>query len=393
MKALQRATIIRTPRANRSGKQLRILLAMRWYRRHLHEGVAAYCREQGWALDSLDHSPDLRNASLWDGIIVLHQSVEGFQSLFRKGVPVVTLAMNDRGQFRLPCVCQDQQAIGAMGSRHFLERGFRRLVFCGYRDAISHARFSGLRAEAKNHQVSAREICLPHRTPAAAGSEFLTCWLSSRLLEEKPPFAVMAAHDLLGIAVMDACRAADLKIPQQVAVLGVDNEEIVWECSQVPLSSVDNNLFLHGYEAAKLLGHIMLGMEPPMDPVVIKPRRVITRSSSDTIVAQEPRLAQILEYLHDQAHDPAVNVNALAARFGLSRRAVGELFTVAKLRPPMQVLHEVRLRKACFHLQETALSVNEVAKLSGFASARSFCRFFRKMKGSSPETWRQTAHG
>ena len=203
----------------------------------------------------------------------------------------------------------------------------------------------------------------------------------------------MAAHDLLGIAVMDACRAADLKIPQQVAVLGVDNEEIVWECSQVPLSSVDNNLFLHGYEAAKLLGHIMLGMEPPMDPVVIKPRRVITRSSSDTIVAQEPRLAQILEYLHDQAHDPAVNVNALAARFGLSRRAVGELFTVAKLRPPMQVLHEVRLRKACFHLQETALSVNEVAKLSGFASARSFCRFFRKMKGSSPETWRQTAHG
>lgn len=391
MKAPKHASGLRTSPGEPDGKPLRLLLAMRWYRRHLHEGAAACCREQGWALDSLDHSPDLHAASLWDGIIVLHQSVEGFQGLFRKGVPVVTLAMNERGQFRLPCVCQDQHAIGAMGAQHLLEQGFRRLLFCGYRDAISHARFAGLRAEARKHQVSAHEICLPHRTPAAAGPEFLMRWLSSRLLKERPPFAVMAAHDLLGITVMDACRTAGLKTPEQVAVLGVDNEEIICECAQVPLSSVDNNLFRQGYEAAKLLGGMVRGIELPEEPVLVPPRRVIVRSSSDTIAAPEPRLAQILQYLHDQADDPEVNVNGVSARFGFSRRALGELFAQAGLKPPGQVLHEVRLRKACFHLEETSLSVNEVARRCGFASARSFCRFFRKLKGSSPETWRQTA--
>jgi LacI family transcriptional regulator len=374
-----------------SEKQFRILLAMRWYRRHLHEGVAAHCREQGWALDSLDHSPDLHHANLWDGIILLHQSVKEFQDLLRKGVPVVTLAMNDRGRFQLPCVCQDQQAIGAMGGRHFMERGFARVLFCGYHDAISHARFQGLRAEAKKHGMSVREISLPHRTPSAAGSEFLSGWLSTRLLQEKPPFAVMTAHDLLGIAVLDACRAAGLKTPKQVAILGVDNEEIICDCSRVSLSSIDNNLFLHGYEAARMLGNLMLGREVAKSPVKIQPRRVITRSSSDTIAARNPRLAQILEHVHEKASDAGMNVKSVSALFGLSRRTLGELFHQARLGPPGQVIREVRLRKACFHLQESSLPVNEVAKICGFASARSFCRFFRQMKGSSPGIWRQSA--
>jgi LacI family transcriptional regulator len=372
-------------------KQVRVLLAMTWYRRHLHEGVAAFCRERRWALDSLDYSPDLENANLWDGIILLHQSVPALQKFLKKGVPIITLAMDEIGRLQTPAVCQDQEAIGTMGARHLLERGFRRLLFCGYRDAISHARFLGLRAESEQQHASYREICLPHRTPTSEESDYILRWVAAHLLEEKPPFAVMAAHDLLGVTVIDASLNAGLKVPEQVAVLGVDNEEIICDCAQVPLSSVDNSLFLQGYEAAKLLFQILQGETPPAKPVMVPPRLVVIRASTDTIAAQDARLAQILQHIHNQLHDTDVCVKGICARFGLSRHSLGELFSRANLKPPGHVIHEVRLRRACVQLAEGPTPINEVAKRCGFSSARSFCRFFRKMKGSSPESWRQQA--
>lgn len=379
----------RPVRSGKPKRQLRILLAMVYYRRHLHEGVAAYCREHGWALDSLDHSPNLRASNLWDGIIVLHPELPELRLLFRKRVPVVTLANNERGQMQNPCVCQDQCAIGAMGAQHLLERGFRRLLFCGYRDAVSKERFQGFRLEAIKQGASVKEITLSHRTPRAAGSDSVFEWLSVHLLREQPPFAVMACHDLLGVTVLDACRLAELKVPEQVAVIGVDNEEIICECAETPLSSVDNNLFLHGYTAAELLGDIILGDKTSDASVVIPPRRVVVRSSSDTIATKETRLAQILQYLHNAVHNPDFSVKEISNHFGLSRRALGHLFLKAGLQPPGRVLHEVRLRQACFHLEATDNSVNEVARDSGFGSARSFCRYFRKMKGCSPTAWRE----
>jgi len=374
-------------------QQFRILLAMKWYRRHLHEGVAAYCKKQGWALDSLDHSPDLQRSNLWEGIIIIHHSVPEFKTFLHKGIPVVTLAMDAKGQMREPCVCQNQRAIGTMGARHLLERGFRTLIFCGYWDAISHQRFAGFRDEAERQEVAVEQICLPHRTPKAAGPEFIIQWLSKQMQKQSPPFGVMAAHDLLGITVMDACRLAGLKIPEQVAVVGVDNEEIICECAQTPLSSVDNNLYLQGYTAAQLLGQLMNGGRPPDAPVVIQPRRVAVRASSDTIAAEDPKIAQILQYMHEQVHNPDISVKALARRFGISRGTLLNMFAKARLRAPARVIKDIRLRQACYQLEHTDNTINEVAQQSGFSSTRSFCRFFRQMKAASPEEWRQTNKG
>jgi len=374
-------------------QQFRILLAMRWYRRHLHEGVAAYCKEQGWALDSLDHSPDLQSSKLWEGIIIIHHNVPELKTFLHKGVPVVTLAMDEFGHLRLPSVCQDQRAVGAMGAKHLLERGFRNLAFCGYRDAISHQRFAGFRDEAQRQEAVIEEICLPHRSPRAAGPEFVVQWLAARLLKKTPPLGVMAAHDLLGIKVMDACRLAGLRIPEQAAVIGVDNEEIICECAKTPLSSVDNNLFLHGYAAAQLLGKLMNGDKSPEAPVVIQPRRVVVRASSDTIATEEPRIAQILQYMHEQVHNSEISVKSLGQRFGISRGTLLTLFSKAGLRAPARVIKEVRLRQACYQLEHTNKSINEVARQSGFSSTRSFCRLFRQMKAASPEEWRKTSKG
>jgi LacI family transcriptional regulator len=377
--------------ASRSGSRFRILLAMIYYRRHLHEGVAAYCREHGWALDSLDHSPNLRTSNLWDGIIVLHPELPDLKLFFRKGVPVVTLALDERGQMQTPCVYQDHPAIGTMGARHLLERGFRRLLFCGYRDVVSRQRFEGFRREAERHQATVKAIFLSHRTSRATGQNGIFGWLSVHFLRERPPFAIMAAHDLLGLTVMDACQMAGLKIPEQVAVVGVDNEEIICECANIPLSSVDNNLFLHGYTAAELLGQVISGEKSSGASVVIPPRRVIIRSSSDIIATRDSRLSGILQYLHDQEHNSSISVKDISSRFGLSRRALTDLFLKAGLQAPGSVIREVRLRQACFLLEESDNTVNEVARQTGFSSARSFCRFFRNKKGCSPAAWRQKA--
>ena len=362
---------------------------MRYYRRRLHEGVAAFCRAQRWVLDSLDHSPDLNQANQWDGIILLHQRVPELQDLLRKQTPLVTLAMDESGGIRPPAVLQDHAAIGALGARHLLERGFRRLVFCGYEDAISHARYRGMRAEAQKQGAAYREVSLPHRAPATGGSDFIHQWLGAHLLGEATPFAVLAAHDLLGVTVMDACHAAGLKLPEEVSVLGVDNEEIICDCACVPLSSVDNNLFQHGYEAASLLGKLMRGEAPPDQPRLIAPRRVVVRASTDTIAAENPQLAAILQHLHEHLDDPNLSVKTLCLRSGLSRRTLEMLFSEAQLKPPGQVIHEVRLRRACALLADGDQTVQQIATACGFASPGSFGRYFRQVKGASPEAWRR----
>lgn len=363
---------------------------MHFYRRKLHEGVAACCRERGWILDSYDHSPDLSPANQWDGIILLHQSVPELQGFLKKGVPVVTLAMDDAGAIQLPAVIQDQAAIGAMGVGHLLERGFKRLVFCGFNDAISHARFRGARAAAIRHGSTVHEVCVPHRAPKSKGASYLYEWLRDHLLSQPPPFGVLAAHDLLGVTVLDACARAGLKVPAQVAVAGVDNDELVCDCAPIPLSSVDNDLFQHGYEAARFLGEIVGGKSGPR-PLLIQPRRVIVRASTDTIAAQDGQLAAILQTLHERAGDPFLTVKSICEDFKLSRRALWEMFVQAKLAPPGQLIHDMRLRKACVKLAEGGQTIQQIARACGFGSPRSFGRYFRQVKGASPEQWRQSA--
>jgi LacI family transcriptional regulator len=214
-------------------------------------------------------------------------------------------------------------------------------------------------------------------------------WLVAQLRKERTPFAILSAHDLLGITVLDACQEAGLDIPREAAVLGIDNEQIICECAPVPLSSVDNNLFEHGYQAARLLDTIIQGAKPSVSPVLIPPRRVVTRASTDTIAASEPQLSHILQYIHEHLEDPSVMVKELCGKFVISRRTLDALFTEAKLGPPGQVIHEARLRRACAELTYGSKTVNEVAVHCGFASARNFCRYFRKMKGTSPRAWRE----
>lgn len=360
---------------------------MHFYRRRLHEGVAAYCRERRWILDSYDHSPDLNSSNQWDGIIVLHYKIPQFQRYLKTGAPVVTLATDERGAFRAPCVFQDHEAIGAMGASHLLERGFKRLFFCGYDDAVSHARFRGMAAEAAKQDVKVREICLRHESPLHGRGHPVSEGLSHRLLRAKTPFGVLAAHDLLASQVLDACCATGLEVPEQVAVLGVDNDEMICDCAAVPLSSVDNNLFRHGYDAAKLLGAMIEGSSDARR-LLVPPCGVVVRASSDTIASENPRLAQILQFIHARFADPNLSVKDLCHRFGLSRSKLWEVCAEAKLPPPGKLIHDVRLRRACLALTDTEWKIEDISVKSGFASARTFRRYFRKMKGSSPETWR-----
>jgi LacI family transcriptional regulator len=246
-----------------------------------------------------------------------------------------------------------------------------------------------MRAEAQKQGAAHREISLPHRPPASGGSDFIHQWLGAHLLGEATPFAVLAAHDLLGVTVMDACHAAGLKLPEEVSVLGVDNEEIICDCASVPLSSVDNNLFQHGYEAASLLGKLIRGEAPPDRPRLIAPRRVVVRASSDTIAAENPQLAAILQHLHEHLDDPNLSVKTLCLRSGFSRRKLEMRFSEAKLKPPGQVIHEVRLRRACALLTDGDQTVQQIATACGFASPGTFCRYFRQVKGTSPEAWRR----
>jgi LacI family transcriptional regulator len=122
---------------------------------------------------------------------------------------------------------------------------------------------------------------------------------------------------------------------------------------------------------------------------LIQPQRVVVRASTDTIAAENPGLAEILQHIHEQVGDPWITVKELCIRFNLSRHALEALFRVGKLNPPGRLIHDVRLRRAFVQLAHSSMSIQQIASDCGFGSSRSFCRRFRQTAGASPEVWRK----
>ena len=291
-------------------------------------------------------------------------------------------------------VVTDSAAVAGMAAEHLLGCGFRHFGFCGYRNTSWSAARRDVFAmkirqagfEVRVHEV--REVrpdgVAQHEKKAR---ESIVRWLRS----VTRPIGLMACNDDLGKEIVEACRQAGLRVPDDVAIIGADNDEVVCGLSNPPLSSVAINFERAGYEAADVLDHLMRGARRVPERIMVRASHVVPRQSTDILAVEDAGLAKALRFIRDHARSGAT-VEATAAAAGLSRRVLEKRFRKYLKHSALEEIRRVRTDQIARMLVETELPVSQIAETLGFEDVQHVARYFRAGKGLSPLAYRKM-HG
>ena len=304
------------------------------------------------------------------------------------GVPIVyTSPMSDIG-YCTPCVVPDDRAIGRLMAEYFLNLGFRNFAFYTIADGYP---FLQLREASFTETISTagyscnviREKAVFTKNRYAELANRLQAWL--RALPK--PIAVGACFDGFAAELICQCREIGLRVPEEVAFLGVYNKTTTCLATNPPLSSVDVNLPECGYRASLLLERLMAGEKAPTKPIFIPPTGIVVRGSSDTIMIDDPDVAQWVHYI--RAHlDEGITVQQLADHANISLRSLQMRFKKALQHSPGEEIRRIRIDKASELLRETNLSMIQIAQACGFSNQTSFGTTFKRIVGQTPTEYR-----
>ncbi|MBP7937362.1 MAG: DNA-binding transcriptional regulator [Phycisphaerae bacterium] len=372
----------------------------RAYGRGLLRGIARYNRERGrWhtyfephGLD--DPPPAWLRGWKGDGVIARIDNRRMARALLALGKPVVNLRGTVPG-LPFPFLGADNEAVARMGTDHLLERGFIHFGFCGfargYHPGLDH------RGECFQRLIEAAgHRCGLYQQPRSPGGRSrlenehrrLARWIRSL----PKPVGIMAANDDRGLAVLNACRRIAVKVPYQVAVLGVDNDEYLCGLSIPMLSSIDINSEETGYKAAALLDRMMSGRKPPRRMPEIRPSAVVARQSTDVLATDDRRVIQALEFIRQNARRP-ISSRDVARFVGVSRAALGPRFKSVTHRTVGQEIRRVRLDLAKDLLARSNMPIKRIAIETGFSAVQYLTRVFQAATGQTPASFRRSQSG
>jgi LacI family transcriptional regulator len=367
--------------------------------RQVFRGVSRYARIAGdWRLrlhvarkpgePVLPEDDDLKV----DGVIGHFTRRWQVEALLARGVPFVNVS-NLLFAPAWPVVTQDDDAVGSLAAQHFLDRGFRRFAFvtdvqaarsfCQRGVAFSETvRAAGFACSTYPDQAGLR-IGPPAQSDDSAALER---WL----MLQPTPLAIFAHNDTRAVQVLRACWAIGRLVPDQVAVLGVDNDDVLCELAQVSLSSVALGTFRVGYAAAELLDALMRDPDrpPPQTSKVVAPEGVVTRRSSDVLAVEDADVAAALRFIRERAGS-MLEVDDVCSAVAVSRRRLERRFRETIGRTPHEEIQRAHVERAQRLLAETDLPLSRIASASGFSSLRRLNAVFGPLTGSTPAAYRR----
>lgn len=365
----------------------------RTYGRDLLDGVRRYMdRHARWSvyaeLRSLD-SPAPPWLADWkgDGILARSSSQEMLDTIRDLNVPSVELRAT-RLKHTFPFVGVDNTALGQLAAEHLLDKGLRH--FGVY--ALTTESFFEERRDSFVAAIDARGFSCAHITQEP-GREQPSEWsrqqaaLVDWVRTLPKPCGVMACTDQLGFWLLEACRAAGVAVPEEVAVLGVENDDTLASISSPPLSSVRLNGATIGYEAAALLDRMMNGEAAPAEPVLIAPKTLVARQSTDVVAVDDPELAAALRFIRENAVE-GIRIPDVLEHVSLSRSSLERRMKQTLGRSPREEIERVKLEHARRLIESTDFTLAEIALRSGFEQPQRFSERFRAVHGVSPSEWK-----
>lgn len=364
------------------------------YARGLLRGISAYVREhESWSVFLPEyergHEPP-RWFRTWQGHGIIArienpQIARVVKSLKR---PVVDVSAA-RAVPGVPWVETDDAAVAKMGYEHLRERGFRQFGFCG----DPRFNWSNWRGE---------------QFAALAAADNCPCFLyQSRILRGKPlawtrelqalcrwvrglpkPIGILACYDFKAQQLLDACRSEGIAVPEEIAVVGVDNDDLVCDLCEPRLSSIILNPFQAGYTAAQLLDRLMAGDTEQPETHLVPPIGVETRPSSSTFAVDDRLVSSALQFIRQHFRD-GITVADVARAVKASRRALDCRFVAALGRTPHAEIARLRIERVKQLLLETDLPLGVIADRAGFSYVESLSVAFRQAVGMPPGQFRR----
>lgn len=365
------------------------------YARGLLEGIAAFMRERRtWAIDLSEHE---RGASdpAWlrdwkgDGIIARIENPVIAAAVAGRKLPTVDLSAA-RLLVDVPCVETDNKAIAELGVSHLVDRGFRRLGFCGlnaYKWSVD--RMEHFASAAKSRGCECHLHVLRKQTVRAADwlvdQQDLAKWVAKL----PKPIGIMACYDPRGRQVLDACRAVCARVPDDVAVVGVDNDAVLCDLADPPLSSIAPDAHRTGYTGAQLLDQMLRGHRVGNKTHLIPPIKIVTRRSSDALAIKDPDITTVLRFIRDNACK-GIQVDDLLRQAPLSRRMLESRFTQLLGRSPHQEILRCKIERAKELLRETDWPLKAIARECGVSHTEYLSVVFKRATGQSPSEFRRS---
>lgn len=368
----------------------------REYDRGLRRGIFEYAHAHGpWVfyeeapayLQRLSPAQRIRHMKDWkaDGLIVVQGRHAEVESL---GIPtVVAIGTRTLDRSHAQVVCADFE-IGEMGARILLSLGLRHFAYCG----LNGLDFSDNRGSGFARAVGEAGWAASAYSPSTRHSG--QSWYSEQkllarwLLELPKPVGLLACNDDRARMLAEICRGLGVRVPDEVAILGVDNDEQVCRSANPPVSSIALATERGGYEAAALLQSLMSRSKPAKRTVVVSPTREVRRQSTDLLAIQDVPLMRAVRFIRENGQRN-IRVEDLCNVAGISRRALQDRFVRELGRTPMEEIHRHRVDRISRLLIETNLSIDEIAQASGFEDPSHVARFFSRLTGMTPHVYRK----
>ena len=326
-----------------------------------------------------------------DGLMVRVHTRRLADRVLRSGIPAVDLGyvIPDLFPWR---ISNQQHRVGGMAAEHLLDCGFGNFAFCGWGPAHPPAKiWESIRCDSFTKVVcaagfSSQSYVWPRRKKDRLwhqAQQHLADWLSAL----PHPVGIMACNDLRASHIVDAARLAGLSIPEDIAVIGVDNDEMLCEISTPSQSSIQLNFERLGFEGARLLDKLMCGRKPPKRPIQIEPTGVVQRQSTDVIATDDELVADAIRFIRDHIREP-INVTDLLRNSSVSRKTLEVRFRDAIGRSPYGEIHRRRIAHVKELLLSTDLALAEIARRSGFRHVENLHAVFRRSEGMTPREFR-----
>jgi LacI family transcriptional regulator len=367
------------------------------YCRGLLEGISAFARQKGdWSIHLNEQErgaspPDWLKDWDGDGIIARIETDQIGLRLKELRVPIIDLSAA-RLLPGIPWADTQDRAISKLAVEHFLDRGFSNLGYCGDPGfAWSNSRRDHFQTYVKEANVSYFEYQSLHRYDPAYRWDTVRKSVSQWLKNLPRPIAIMACNDYQGQLILDVCRSESISVPEEIAVLGVDDDRLICELCEPNLSSVMPDTFGTGFEAAELLERMMNHEEVGEGVrLITQPLGVRVRQSTDTIAIQDPEVAKALSYIRRNALSN-IRVGDVLRQGGISRRALEHRFLKFVGHTPHDEIHRVRVLRIKQLLEETDESIVDIAGRTGYEYPEYMAAAFKRTTGMSPSQYR-TAH-
>ncbi|MCR9200586.1 MAG: DNA-binding transcriptional regulator [Planctomycetaceae bacterium] len=369
------------------------------YGRNLLSGIVRYMRmHDEWSVyleqrDLWKQPPTWLNNWPGDGIITRTTTPELLESTKRTGVSLVEV--NDRrGESELIQVRSNDAAVGEMGAGHLMDRGFERFAYCGFTGEA----WSMRRQEAFEKTVATRPGATCEVFNSVWHGEGAQTWVEERqaiaewLQQLTLPIAIMACSDVRAQHVIEACSQQGIAVPEQAAVLGVDNDDLLCRLCSPPLSSVIPNAELVGFRAAQELDRLMNNRPPEHDGNVqeINPLGVATRHSTDVVAIEDRGIAAALQYIREHACR-GLTVDEVVKQNSVSRSTLERQVRKHLGRTPQEEIRHVQIKRVRELLLATDLPAEGIAGLCGFDHPEYMHVVFKRIAGMTPGEFRRQA--